>query len=213
MQIQPPTVAAPVQTRPVEAREPAAVDFQSFLRLLTAQLRNQDPLSPLDSTQFVAQLASFSTVEQLVSANARLDEIGADVSGGGIADYAGWIGRTAEVAGLPAPYEGAPIPVRFDTRPGAIRTEVIVRTGSGEEIARLQAPPGGGEVIWDGAGARQGERYAFEATYAFEDGSSAVSPAATLSAINGVRETSDGVLLELDNGFVVTAAQVRGLSR
>ena len=54
-----------------------AVDFQSFLQLLTAQLRYQDPLAPLDSTQFVAQLAGFSTVEQLVNANRRLDEIAA----------------------------------------------------------------------------------------------------------------------------------------
>jgi flagellar basal-body rod modification protein FlgD len=57
------------------ASNPVTADFQSFLRLLTAQLRNQDPLSPLDSTQFVAQLASFSTVEQLASANTRLDKI------------------------------------------------------------------------------------------------------------------------------------------
>ncbi len=48
-------------------------DFQTFLKLLTAQMRNQDPLEPLDATQFVAQLASFSSVEQQIETNAKLD--------------------------------------------------------------------------------------------------------------------------------------------
>ena len=59
------------------AARSAAADFDSFLNLLTAQLRNQDPLQPIDSTQFVAQLASFSTVEQLIGTNERLDALAA----------------------------------------------------------------------------------------------------------------------------------------
>ncbi|MEZ5946734.1 MAG: flagellar hook capping FlgD N-terminal domain-containing protein [Hyphomonas sp.] len=43
-------------------------EFNSFIQLLTAQVRNQDPLSPMDSTQFVEQLATFSTLEQQVHA-------------------------------------------------------------------------------------------------------------------------------------------------
>ncbi len=53
----------------------AGTDFQTFLTLLTTQLRNQDPLKPMDSTQFVAQLASFSAVEQQVRTNEKLAEI------------------------------------------------------------------------------------------------------------------------------------------
>lgn len=51
----------------------AESDFQTFLQLLTAQMRHQDPLEPLDSTQFVAQLAAFSSVEQQIQTNAKLD--------------------------------------------------------------------------------------------------------------------------------------------
>ena len=43
------------------------VDYQSFLKLLVAQMKNQDPTDPMDSTQYVAQLAAFSQVEQAVS--------------------------------------------------------------------------------------------------------------------------------------------------
>jgi flagellar basal-body rod modification protein FlgD len=52
-----------------------AVDYQSFLKLLIAQMKNQDPTQPMDSTQYVAQLATFSQVEQSVQMNTKLDSI------------------------------------------------------------------------------------------------------------------------------------------
>lgn len=51
------------------------VDYQSFLRLLVAQMKNQDPTSPMESTDYVAQLATFSQVEQSVQINSKLDGI------------------------------------------------------------------------------------------------------------------------------------------
>lgn len=48
-------------------------DFETFLRLLTTQLQNQDPLDPTNSTEFVAQLANFSSVEQQVQTNTKLE--------------------------------------------------------------------------------------------------------------------------------------------
>ena len=52
-----------------------AVDYQSFLKLLIAEMKNQDPTKPMDSTQYVAQLATFSQVEQSVQINSKLDSI------------------------------------------------------------------------------------------------------------------------------------------
>ena len=51
------------------------VDYNSFLKLLIAQMKNQDPTNPMDSTQYVAQLASFSQVEQSVQVNSKLDQL------------------------------------------------------------------------------------------------------------------------------------------
>ncbi|TGU57275.1 flagellar hook assembly protein FlgD, partial [Mesorhizobium sp. M2D.F.Ca.ET.147.01.1.1] len=48
---------------------------QSFLKLLIAEMKNQDPTKPMDSTQYVAQLATFSQVEQSVQSNTKLDQI------------------------------------------------------------------------------------------------------------------------------------------
>jgi flagellar basal-body rod modification protein FlgD len=51
----------------------ATVDYNEFLQLMVAELKNQDPTSPTDPTQFMSQLASFSSVEQQVNTNSRLD--------------------------------------------------------------------------------------------------------------------------------------------
>lgn len=210
---QPSTTATATQPKPAAASEQTSVDFQSFLRLLTAQLRNQDPLSPLDSTQFVAQLASFSTVEQLVSANARLDALGESLSAGGLGDYADWIGRTAEISGLPVVFDGAPIAVGVDQRPEATRTEIIVRNTSGAEVDRFAIANGAGLGVWTAPNAQAGEVYVFEAAFEFADGSRATAPASTFAAIDAVRQTGEGVVLDLANGLSASPTAVIGLRR
>jgi flagellar basal-body rod modification protein FlgD len=49
-------------------------DSETFLTLLVTQLRNQDPLNPQDATQFVSQLAQFSSLDQLININRKLGE-------------------------------------------------------------------------------------------------------------------------------------------
>ena len=51
------------------------LDYNAFLKLLIAQLKNQDPTQPMDSTQFVAQLATFSQVQESVTTNSKLDSL------------------------------------------------------------------------------------------------------------------------------------------
>lgn len=52
-----------------------AGNFQQFLQLLTTQLKNQDPLSPLDTNQFTQQLVAFASVEQQLKTNTDLDQL------------------------------------------------------------------------------------------------------------------------------------------
>ena len=56
-------------------KESKTVDYDAFLKLLVAQLKNQDPTNPTDGTQFLSQLASFSSVEQAIQTNAKLDSL------------------------------------------------------------------------------------------------------------------------------------------
>ena len=67
------------------------VDYQSFLKLLVAQMKNQDPTNPMDSTQYMAQLAAFSQVEQSVQMNTKLDQM---LQSSALAQADALIGRT-----------------------------------------------------------------------------------------------------------------------
>ena len=68
------------------------IDYNVFLQLLIAQMRNQDPTNPTDATQYMSQLAQLSSVEQAVQTNAKLDTL---LSTSAITQAEGLIGRTA----------------------------------------------------------------------------------------------------------------------
>ena len=69
----------------------STLGYNDFLKLLLAQMKNQDPTSPTDSTQWVSQLATFSSVEQAVQANSKLDQI---LQNSALTDAESLIGRT-----------------------------------------------------------------------------------------------------------------------
>ena len=70
-----PPVSSTSNTDAITKTGASSLDYKAFLQLLIAQLKNQDPTQPMDSTQFVAQLATFSQVEQSVSTNSKLDSL------------------------------------------------------------------------------------------------------------------------------------------
>ncbi len=74
----------------------ATVDYNEFLQLLVAELQNQDPTNPADPTQYMSQLASFSSVEQQVQTNSTLDSLLAAQAGGLVGQYGDIGGRHDE---------------------------------------------------------------------------------------------------------------------
>jgi flagellar basal-body rod modification protein FlgD len=80
-----------------------AQNFENFLTLLTTQLQNQDPLSPMDSTQFTTQLVQFASVEQQIGQNARLDEIVKIQGGSQAVSAVNFLDNIVEAFGRPPP--------------------------------------------------------------------------------------------------------------
>lgn len=68
------------------------VDYNTFLQLLIAQMKNQDPTNPMDTAQYMSQFAQLSTVEQAIQTNAKLDAL---LSSSALSQAEGLIGRTA----------------------------------------------------------------------------------------------------------------------
>lgn len=97
MQVMTSTAASAATQAQTETAKTSAstLDYNAFLGLLIAELKNQDPTKPMDSAQYIAQLASFSNVEQSVKANAKLDSL---ISAQQLSQAGGLIGRTVTSA-------------------------------------------------------------------------------------------------------------------
>lgn len=79
------------QTASAAAADKATLDYDTFLKLLVAEMKNQDPTEPMDSTEYISQLASFSNVEQTIQTNARLEDL---LKSSSIAQAGSLIGRS-----------------------------------------------------------------------------------------------------------------------
>lgn len=74
-----------------DAAASASLDYNSFLKLLIAQMQNQDPTDPMDATEQIAQLATFSQVEQTIQTNAKLETL---ITGDALNAASNYIGQT-----------------------------------------------------------------------------------------------------------------------
>jgi len=127
-------------------------DYQTFLKLLTAQLKNQDPLSPMDATQFVTQLATFSQVEQLVNANKGLTQL-VDATGANTnrMDLA-YIGRTVEAQTDRFSFDGQNAPLAYAVGKDSKTVEIQIKSADGTVIKTIagETAEGRHEITWDG---------------------------------------------------------------
>ena len=201
-----------VDPPPTQAGQPAlSSDFQTFLVMLTTQMENQDPLNPIESSDFAVQLATFSGVEQQVRTN---DLLAAMAGGAAMADLASWVGLDARIGG-PVDFDGAP--VRIDTgadRPGQER-RLIVRSATGEIVASQTLPREAGVVEWAGLGegGRPLPQGPYDLTVEYTVAGDVVSrrEVDSYSRILEARRTGVGTELVLENGRVVPADDVAAL--
>ncbi|MGV8938436.1 MAG: flagellar hook assembly protein FlgD [Allorhizobium sp.] len=78
-------------TASTEASASANLDYNSFLKLLIAQMKNQDPTDPMDASEQVAQLATFSQVEQTIQTNTNLENL---IAGSALTNATNYVGKT-----------------------------------------------------------------------------------------------------------------------
>ncbi|MDQ0348924.1 MULTISPECIES: flagellar hook assembly protein FlgD [Ancylobacter] len=116
------------------AAKPAGgtLDYSAFLQLLIAQMKNQDPTEPMDTAQYMGQLASFSQVEQSVAANAKLDQL-LTSSALQIADAA--VGRTVTSADGSVTGQVASVRISSDAPVATLTDGREVTLGAGIRIA------------------------------------------------------------------------------
>jgi flagellar basal-body rod modification protein FlgD len=126
-------------------------DFETFLKMLTAQAQYQDPLDPIDSSQYASQLAQFSAVEQQVLSNDLLTALVGQMGTTNMAQLAGWVGMDARST-APVSFDGSPVTLQASPMLIADQAFMVVRNAAGNEVQRSAIPVSTGLVDWAGVG-------------------------------------------------------------
>jgi flagellar basal-body rod modification protein FlgD len=133
--------------------------------MLTTQAKYQDPLEPLDSSEYAAQLAQFSMVEQQVLSNDLLTALATQLGSGTMGQMAGWIGMEGRTT-APVEFNGAPVTLLPTPPLGAQEMELVVYDVQGREIDRGALPVSSEPVVW--AGVQQNGNPVAQGLYRFE---------------------------------------------
>ncbi|WP_197918654.1 flagellar hook capping FlgD N-terminal domain-containing protein [Thiosulfatihalobacter marinus] len=189
-------------------------DFETFLQMLSVQMRNQDPLNPVDSSEYAVQLATFSSVEQQVFTNDLLTLISAQMGSLGMSGLASWVGMEARVT-APAAFSGEPIDVvpRVESLADAAFVRVLDETGN--EVQRFAIDPSDQALRWTGAG-DDGQplpdgNYSFEVESWSNGKVLATYPADVYTRITEARGGSNGMMLIAAGGVEFLSSQVISL--
>lgn len=169
MPVNPVNASSSLSAATTAATRNQAMGQDEFLKMMLAQLENQDPLKPLDPSQFLGQLAQFSTVTGIQSMQSSLERLGNTLGSSTLLEGASLVGRdvlsSMDTARLGA--EGG-VSGAVNAPGGASGLRIGVRDLSGALVRTFDVAPGSGltEFTWDGLDAR-GER-ATPGTYLFE---------------------------------------------
>jgi len=199
----------------VEDTSALSSDFDTFLQLLTAQLENQDPLSPTDSTEWVAQLATFSSVEQQTLSNQWLEAMYNQSSLSGLSELAGWVGMEARVA-TTATFDGVnPVTVSPNPPVAADRVELVAYNEFGSEVWRGSLPVSAEAYEWNptdanGASLPAGQYDLKIESYA-EDALLVTDVAEVYTTVTEVRSIAGSPALVLQGGAIVEASTVTAI--
>lgn len=189
-------------------------DFETFLQMLTAQAKYQDPLEPIDSSEYAAQLAQFSMVEQQVQSNELLSNLTSQFGTTEMTGIANWIGMEARTT-APVYFDGSPISVAPEAPTGSDEIYLAVFDQFGNQLQRQALPNSNAPFQWTGL---SDDGTPFETgTYtlkieAYGQGEQLSSvPAQTYARITEARNDSGETLLILEGGQAVPTSLITAL--
>jgi flagellar basal-body rod modification protein FlgD len=202
-----PAASAAVQS----ARSELAGTLDTFLTLLTAQLQNQDPLSPIDSSQFTEQLVQFSQVEQQISTNQHLETLISQNLAASAALPLAYLGRSALISSASTALGEGPVRWVYDLAEAPAAVTLVIKDAAGRIVHTEDgvAAAGAHNFSWDGELAN-GER-APNGIYTLSVDARNAAGGLVQSSIN-VIETVSGIDFTAAAPRVLTASGLYDLS-
>lgn len=207
--------ASPSGTTTASSPKPLiSSDFDTFLKMLTAQMQNQDPLNPIDSTDYATQLATFSGVEQQMRTNDLLASLGSQMAVLGMSQLAAWVGQEAR-ADAPVWMDGDPVTMQLAPAIGADGAVLVVRNARGEVVSRETVPTTPGLYDWlggDAAGDPLPEGlYGLSLESYSGETLLGEAPVESYARIFEVRNGPSGATLVLEGGVEVASSKITAL--
>lgn len=190
-------------------------DFDTFLRMLTTQLQNQDPMNPIDSADYAVQLATFSGVEQQAKTNQLLADMQVQFGLMGMAQMASWVGLEARVAAPAWVTSGEAVPLSPNPAAAADRAVLVVRDADGNLATRQDIPVTTDNFDWqpidiEGNPLPDGN-YSFQMESYSGDELLATTDVEVYAPIHEVRGGAGGTTLVLRGGISVPALAVTAI--
>ncbi|MCH1467717.1 MAG: hypothetical protein L7U63_08845 [Rhodobacteraceae bacterium] len=203
-------------TKPSNPSQPSPLssDFNAFLNMLTTQLKHQDPLNPVDSADYAMQLAAFSTVEQQVLLNQKMDVLQNNLHQNTLASLSNWMGKTVKLPGS-FTYSGGEVTALITPPTGSEKTDFIVQDATGAEIFRHRLGAQDQEFAWAGTTSKGAVAPVGHYNFALEgfakDQSLGISKLASLQTIEEISQPADDILVTLGNGQTLPWKNFTGL--
>jgi flagellar basal-body rod modification protein FlgD len=147
------TINAAQQSKTQQQSLKLTEDFNEFLTLLTTQLQNQDPLSPMDSNEFTNQLVQFSQVEQSINTNQKLDDLVSLQNTGVRSVGLGYVGMEVNYYSTELSYKGSGnTEINYVLPKEADKATVRIYDKKGVEVhyAEISKNTGLNRIVWDG---------------------------------------------------------------
>jgi flagellar basal-body rod modification protein FlgD len=175
-------------------------DYTTFLKLLTTQLKNQDPLSPMDSAQFTQQLVSFAGVEQQIKANTNLQSLISLQQAGTAQQALSYLGKIAEVKGTDMPLVNGAGAFSYSLSTAASGVKIEILDSDGNVVRTVQGSTTLGKhiVTWDGTkddgSSVPDGLYTAKITPTRTDGTAVTADQTVYGVVNSVSNDSDGTV-------------------
>jgi len=192
MDVTPATSAAAAASQAASAQKQLSSNFDTFLTLLTTQLKNQDPLSPMDSNQFTQQLVQFSQVEQQINSNKNLESLIALTKTQSATNAVSYLGKTLTVTDGTAALENGGADWAYALHNDAASTKLLVTDAKGH-------------IVYSGAGETALGMHAFSWDGKTNSGNDAPAGVYKLSV---VAATADGTAVDSDVASQGTVSEV-----
>ena len=148
------TPAADPNSQAAVAQKKLDEDLNRFLTLLITQLENQDPLDPMDASEFTSQLVQFASVEQQISQNSNLEKLLNVTQTSQVGDMVSFIGTEIEYSGDLFELEGELAKFTYTLDSKAAKVDIAVRDQSGRTVFNAvgENDIGTHGFVWDGTG-------------------------------------------------------------